>query len=132
MNAGPGSRAFEHVFQIMIVVAVETTKLNCFLGPLQLSFHVAVLRAIVGLEPKTAGGPQLSLGSETKRSLDQRGHQSSSNRTDRRNLTQQLCRTMFAALLDQISPYHSMQSSQGIEFLVEELGATAHPNFLNS
>src|SRR5271157_5787802 len=131
MNASPGSRTFEHVFQIMIVVAVEATKLNWFLAPLELSFHVAVLHTIVGLEPKTAVGPQLSLRSETKRSLDQRGHESSSNRTDRRNLSQQLCRAMFAALLDQISSYHSMQSSQGIEFLVEELGPTAHPNFLN-
>src|SRR5271167_4133808 len=131
MTAGPASRSFEHVFQIMIVVAVEATQLNWLLAPLQLSFHGAVLRTIVGLQPKTAVGPQLSLGSETKRSLDQRGHESSSNRTDRRNLPQQLCRAMFPALLHQISSYRSMQSAQGIEFLVEELGPTAHPNFLN-
>ena len=115
----------------MIVVVVEATKLNRFLAALQLSLHVAVLRTIAGLEPTTAVGPQLSLGSETKRSLDQRGHESSSNRTDRRNLSQQLCRAMFAALLHQISSYQSMQSSQGIELLVEELGPTPHPNFLN-
>src|SRR5271166_1040981 len=131
ITTGPAGRTFEHIFQIMIVVAVEATQPNWLLAPLQLSFHVAVLRTIAGLQPKTAVGPQLSLGSETKRSLDQRGHESSSNRTDRRNLSQQLCRAMFAALLDQISSYHSMQSSQGIEFLVEELGPTAHPNFLN-
>src|SRR5208283_1210161 len=131
ITTGPASRSFEQVFQIMIVVAVEATQLNRFLAPLQLSFHVAVLRTIVGLEPKTAVGPQLSLGSEAKRSLDQRGHQSSSNRTHRRNLTQQLCRAMFAALLYQISPYRSMQRSQGIEFLVEKLGPTAYPNFFN-
>ncbi|HZM11323.1 MAG TPA: hypothetical protein VFC15_14040, partial [Candidatus Limnocylindrales bacterium] len=38
---------------------------------------------------------------------------------------------MFAALLDQISPYCSMQSLEGIEFLVEELGPTTHARFLN-
>ena len=65
MTAGPASRSFEHVFQIMIVVAVEATQLNWLLAPLELSFHGAVLRTIVGLQPKTAVGPQLSLGSET-------------------------------------------------------------------
>src|ERR1017187_6684789 len=119
ITTGPGSRTFEHIFQIMIVVAVEATQLSWLLAPLQLSLHAAVLRTIAGLQPKTAVGPQLSLGSETKRGLDQCGHESSSNRTDGRNLPQQLCRAMFAALLHQISPYRSMQSSQGIELLVE-------------
>src|SRR5271165_2344818 len=71
ITTGPGSRTFERVLQIMIVVAVEAPQLNWLLAPSQLSFLAAVLRTIAGLEPKTAVGPQLSLGSETMRGLDQ-------------------------------------------------------------
>lgn len=74
ITTGPASRTFEHVFQIMIVVAVEATELNWFLATLELSFHVAVLRTIVGLDPKTTVGPQLSLRPETLRGLDERRH----------------------------------------------------------
>ena len=34
ITAGPGSRTFEDILQIMIVVAVEATNLNRFLAPL--------------------------------------------------------------------------------------------------
>ena len=40
-------------------------KLLGFLGTLQLSFDIAVLRAVVCLQPKPAVGPQLPLGAES-------------------------------------------------------------------
>src|SRR5215469_2695270 len=65
------------------------------------------------------------------RGLDQRDQQSRPNRTDRRNLPQQLARSMFAALLEKISPYGSMQSLEGVEFVVKELGPMANADFRN-
>jgi hypothetical protein len=58
-------RTLENIFEIVIVVFVEPTKLLRFLGTLQLSFDVTVLRAVVRLEPKTAVGPDLPLGPKT-------------------------------------------------------------------
>src|SRR5579864_3564999 len=47
--AGHGGRTLEDGFHIMIVVLVEPAQLLWFLRPLQLSSHVAVLRAVACL-----------------------------------------------------------------------------------
>src|SRR6266851_70493 len=96
--AGHGGRTLEDGLHIMIVVLVEPAQLLWFLGTLQLSSHIPVLRAVARLDRQTAVRPKLALRAEPMRSLDQRDQQSSSNRTDVRNLPQQLRRTMFPAL----------------------------------
>src|SRR6266699_2582334 len=81
-------RTLEDRFHVMIVILIEPTQLLWFLGTLQLSSHVTVLRAVARLNRETAVGPQLSLGAETMRGLDQRDEQRGSDRADRRNLAQ--------------------------------------------
>src|ERR1035437_2392139 len=70
--AGHTSRTLEDGFHIMIMILIEPTQLLWFLGTLQLSSHVTVLRAVARLDRETAVGPQLPLGAETMRGLDQR------------------------------------------------------------
>src|ERR1700694_1395240 len=60
-TAGPGGRTLENLFHLVIVISIQTTELLGFLGTLQLSAHIAVLRAVVGLNPQATIGPQLSL-----------------------------------------------------------------------
>jgi len=72
----------------MIVILIKPTQLLWFLGTLQLSGHVTVLSAVVRLNRETAVGPQLPLGAETMRGLDQRDEQRGSDRPDGRNLAQ--------------------------------------------
>ena len=86
--AGHTRRALEDGFHIVIVILIEPAQLLGFLGTLQPSSHVTVLRAVVRLNRETAVGPQLSLGAETMRGLDQRDEQRGSDRADRRNLAQ--------------------------------------------
>src|ERR1022692_2565442 len=86
--AGHTRRTLEDRFHLMIVILIEPTQLLWFLGTLQLSSHVMVLRAVVRLNRETAVGPQLPLGAKTMRGLDQRDEQCGSDRADRRNLAQ--------------------------------------------
>jgi hypothetical protein len=88
----------------MIVVLIEPAQLRWFLGTLQLSTHVLVLRTVAGVDRQSAVRPQLPLGTEAMRGLDQR-QQSGANRTDRRNLPQPFRGPMFPALRQQIPPY---------------------------
>ena len=62
--AGHGRRTLEDGFQIMIMILIEPTQLLWFLGTLQLSSHVTVLRTVARLNRQTAVGPQLPLGAE--------------------------------------------------------------------
>src|ERR1017187_3122639 len=70
--AGHTRRTLEDGFHFMIMILIEPTQLLWFLGTLQLSSHVTVLRAVARLDRETAVGPQLPLGAETMRGLDQR------------------------------------------------------------
>jgi len=119
----------EDGLHIMIMILIEPTNLLWFLGTLQLSGHVTVLRTVARLDRQTAVGPKLPLGAEPVRGLDQRDQQSSPNRTDVRNLAQQFRGAMFSALGQQISPHRLAQRSQSIELLVEELSPPAHAGF---
>src|SRR5882762_9665294 len=105
----------------MIVVLVEPAQLLWFLGTLQLASHVAVLRAVACLDRQTTVCPKLPLRAEPMRSLDQRNQQSGPNRANVRNLPQQLRRSMFPALGQQVPSHDLAQSSHRIELLVEEL-----------
>src|ERR1700730_546594 len=128
-DAGHGGRTLENILEIVVMILVESTKLLRFLGSSQLPVDVAVLRTVVRLQPKTAVGPQLSLGAKTVERLNQRDQLSRPNRADAGDLAQQFRRGMFPALGQQISPHFFAQRLQCIKLLVEVLGATAHAGF---
>jgi hypothetical protein len=94
---GPGRRAFEDAFQIVIVILIETTQRYGLAGSLQLALHVAVLRAGVRLQRQTAVRPQLPLGAKPMRRLHERHQQSGPNRADKGNPLEQLRRPMPSA-----------------------------------
>ena len=68
------------------MVGIQPTELLWFLGALQLSLDIAVLRAVVGFQRKPAVGPQLPLGAESMGCLQQRKQLRRPQRTDARNL----------------------------------------------
>src|SRR2546425_12528086 len=69
----PGGGSFEQTFQIVVVVLVQATNRDLFLGTSQLSFYVAVFASGAGFQCQSAIGPELSLGAKTMRGLEQ-GH----------------------------------------------------------
>src|SRR5438132_6245823 len=69
----PGGGSFEQTLQIVVVVLVQATNRDLFLGTSQLSFYVAVFASGAGFQCQSAIGPELSLGAKTMRGLDQ-GH----------------------------------------------------------
>src|ERR1019366_6053881 len=87
--------ALENVFEIMIVIAVEPAQRYLLLGWLQLPIDIAVIGTAVRLDPQTAEGPQLSLGTEPVRRLQNRDQLGRADRPNRRNLTEQFPRLVF-------------------------------------
>ena len=85
-GAGPHGRTLEDIFEIVVVVIIQPTELRWFLRSLQLSFGIAVLRAVVCLQSQPAVVPQLPLGAESMGGLHQRNQLSRPQRTDTRNL----------------------------------------------
>ena len=45
-NAGHCSRTLEDIFEVVVMIAIQSAKLLRFLGALQLSFYIAVLRTV--------------------------------------------------------------------------------------
>src|SRR5450432_4143571 len=70
----------------MIMVAIQAAHGDALPVSLQLPSHITVFAAVVRLDRKTTVSPQLALGTETVRHLQQRHQQSGTNRADRRNL----------------------------------------------
>src|ERR1700726_4064088 len=62
---GHDRRALKQIFQIVIVVSVQSADRALLLRSLQLPVHTTVISAALGLDAKTAVGPQLPLGAET-------------------------------------------------------------------
>jgi hypothetical protein len=54
-----GGRPLEDLFHLVIVVLIQARELLGFLGTLQLPANIAVLRAVVRLNPEATVGPQL-------------------------------------------------------------------------
>ena len=73
-------------FRSSIVVVIQTAHRDALAVALQFASHRAVLAAVVGLDCETAVGPELALGTETVRGLQQGHQQGRANRTDGRNL----------------------------------------------
>jgi hypothetical protein len=71
----------------VIVIAVQAANPDQLLGALQLSLDTAMLGTAVGLDSEPALRPELSLGTEPVRCLQERDDQSRPDRTDERNRT---------------------------------------------
>src|SRR3981081_2133869 len=84
--AGRDGSTFEKILQILVVVVIQTAQRDALAVALQFASHGAVLAAIVSLHGETAVGPELPLGTETMRCLQQGYEQSRANRTDGWNL----------------------------------------------
>ena len=68
------------------MVVIQTAHRDALAVALQFASHLAVLTAVVRLDRETTVGPELPLGTETMRGLQQGHQQGGANRTDRRNL----------------------------------------------
>src|SRR5438445_9890130 len=77
----------------MVMVFVQSSNGKHFLRTPYLTFDEAIFRIDVGLQSKPAVSPELSLGPETMRSLDQGHRQCRANRPD---LYKGMSRTFFS------------------------------------
>src|SRR6202158_1227511 len=128
-GSSPGRGALKDIFQIVIVVGVEPSNSQEFLGAFQLALHDSVFPAGRGLQCQTTVGPQLPLGAKTMWRLHQSNEQSRPYRSDRRNLAQQVHRAVFPAFGQQISSYLLTQRSQCVQLLVVDLRPAMHAGF---
>src|ERR1700730_13450574 len=128
-DRGSDGRALKDIFSIVVVIQVQPTNRNVSLRSPELSLDIAVLTAAVGLQTKTAVGPELSLGAKTMRRLDKGHQQGRSNRTDRGNLAQQLSGGMLLAFEQEVVLHFTMQCPQRIDLLIVELRPAAHAWF---
>src|SRR6476646_370057 len=98
-RSGRSSRSrgstLEDIFQIMIMIFVQSADGHSFLRAFQLAANDAVFPTIVGSQSQSAVGPQLPLGTEAMGRLHQSDQQSGADRADRRNLPQQSHGRMF-------------------------------------
>src|SRR2546428_14037683 len=97
-SAGRGGRAFEDIFQLVVVIFIQTPGREKFPRALQLAGHEAIIRTGVRLQGQTAVSPELPLVPETMGRLEQSDQQGDSNRAEERNLSHHARRPMFPAL----------------------------------
>src|SRR6266699_1354348 len=71
----------------MVMVLVQSSNGKHFLRTPYLTFDEAIFRTDLGLQSKPAVSPELSLGPETMRSLDQGHRQCRATRPEIRNLS---------------------------------------------
>src|SRR6202165_6160686 len=128
-GSSPGRGTLEDIFQIVIVVGVEPSNSQEFLGAFQLALHDSVFPARGSFQCQTTVGPQLPLGAKTMRRLHQSNEQNGPNGSNRRNLAQQFHGAVFPALCQQISSYLFAQRPQCVQLLVVDLRPTMHAGF---
>src|SRR5450755_1819128 len=66
---GRGGRALKQVFQIVVVVAVQSANEHRLFAALQLTLHETIVGAAARLQRQSAVGPELALGAEAMRRL---------------------------------------------------------------
>ena len=86
LGSGDDGCALENVFQIVIVIAVEPSQRYLLLRRSQLPIDLTMIGAAVRLDSKAAVGPQLPLGAEAMRCLQDRDQLGRADRTNRGNL----------------------------------------------
>ena len=126
---GDDRRTLEQILQIVIVIACSVRESRPASSSVELSFHIPVIGAAVRLDAKTAVGPQLPLGAETVRGLQNTQQYGRPDRTDRRNLAEPFPGLVFLALREQLPPHFLTQRPQRIELLVVKLRPPAHSRF---
>ena len=94
------------------MVGVEPADGHHFFGSLELAIQEAIFGAGSSGQGQSAVSPELPLGTETMRRLDQSDQQGRSNRADAGNLLQQSSCGMFPALDQQFLPGVLAQRSQ--------------------
>src|SRR5271170_271205 len=89
-SCGSRSRgsSLKDIFQIMIVIFVQSADGHRFLRAFELAPHEAIFPTIVSSQRQSAVGPQLPLGTEAMRRLHQSKQPSGADGADRRNLPQ--------------------------------------------
>src|SRR5471030_1740936 len=97
-SAASGGDALEHVLQQMMMVAIETEHGRGAALTLELASDETELTAVSGFQSQTAIGPELSLGAETVRGLDEDDQQHGADGADVTNLAEQGKSGMLAAL----------------------------------
>jgi hypothetical protein len=83
-RGGPDGCAFEDIFQIVIMILVESANGQNLLGTLELAMHHAVSTAVARLIRQAAVAPQLALGTEAMWRLDEREQERCANGADSR------------------------------------------------
>src|ERR1700681_3867166 len=126
-GSSPGRGALKDIFQIVIVVGVEPSNSQEFLGAFQLALHDSVFPARGSFQCQTTVGPQLPLGAKTMRRLHQSNEQNGPNGSNRRNLSQQFHGAVFPALSQQISSYLFAKQPKCVQLLVVNPRPTRHP-----
>src|SRR5713101_3973298 len=126
LSRGDDRRTFGQILQIVIAIRVQPANRNLLLCPFELSFHHPVIGAAVRLDAQPAVGPQLPLGPEAVRGLQNAQQLSRTNRADRGNLAEAFPSLVLLAFCQQIPPYFLAQQSQRIQLLVVKLGPPAH------
>jgi len=120
------SQALEEILQVMVMVDIETAQCRQLLRMLPLSFGESVFAAAPRLQGQPTVGPELSLGTETMRCLDESDQKGNSDGPQLGNLSQKLMGWMLPAFPQQLPPRFSTYLQQHVELLIELLGATAH------
>ena len=113
----------------MIAVSVQSANGDLFLGSFELPVDTPVIGAALCLDAKSAVGPQLPLGAETMRSLQNAEQYGGSDRTNRRNLAEPFPCRVSLALRQQLPPHLLTHRPQRIELLVVKLRSPAHSRF---
>src|SRR3984893_3044563 len=90
-----GGSSLKDIFEIMIVIFVQSADGHSFLGAFQLTANEAIFPTIVGSQRQSAVSPQLPLGTEAMGGLHQSDQQSGPDPADRGNLPQQSHGRMF-------------------------------------
>src|SRR5262249_31274725 len=123
------SCALEHILQIMVMVSVETAQCRQPVGMLELSCGEPVFSATPRLQGQPTVGPELSLGTETMRCLDQSDQKGNPDGSQLGNLSQKFMGWMLPAFPQQLPSGVAPDLQQDIELLIELLGAATHARF---
>src|SRR5271169_3965803 len=129
LGCGDDRRTLEQILQIVIAIRVQPANLSLLLGPVELSSYHPVIGAALRLDAQPAVGPQLSLGPEAVRGLQNAQQLGRTNRANRGNLAEAFPGLMLLAFCQQISPNFLAQEPQRIQLLVVKLRPPAHPRF---
>jgi hypothetical protein len=84
---GHDRRALKQILQLVIAVSVQSADGDLFLRSLPLPVDPTMIGAAMRLDAKSTVTPQLPLGAETVRSLQNAQQYGCPDRTNRRNLT---------------------------------------------